>query len=231
MTVDSKGKVVEIFKSQQGEGKYVGLPQIFLRMSHCNLQCTYCDTDFNTGAWMSVGEVVQAVENLLSANPEVRSVSVTGGEPLLQVDFLTEVLPVLRCKASILLETNGTIPSGLRQLIEYIDIVSMDIKLASASLTEAMWHEHGQFLEAGKGKDLYVKVVLSAQTVDEDFRKAVEMVAATDAHMCFILQPVTPLGQATLPSPAQMEKWSDIATRSLADVRVIPQMHKRWGIP
>ncbi len=229
--MEGKGKIVEIFKSVQGEGKFIGLPQIFLRLSLCNLQCTYCDTDFHSGTWMGTEEVVRSVERLLNAHPEVHCLSVTGGEPLLQSEFLQKLLPGLRQRAAIFLETNGTIVSGLVPILRWVDIISMDIKLASASLTEDCWQQHREFLEISKTKDTYVKVVLSGQTTDEDVEKAVALVAAVSPRMCFVLRPVTPLGLATAPAAAQMEKWMQAARSLLADVRVVPQMHKQWGIP
>jgi len=227
-----KGKVVEIFKSVQGEGKYVGLPQVFLRLSFCNLQCTYCDTDFQSGNWMSAQEALDAIAALLRTHAEVASVAVTGGEPLLQDGFLQEILPSLKEQGlNVLLETNGTIAEAFRKIETCIDVVSMDIKLASASLTKDLSREHDAFLVASQAKDRYVKVVLSAQTTDEDFARAVGLLAGHDPSTCFVLQPVTPLGLATPPTSQQLERWTGAARVLLRDVRVIPQMHKQWGIP
>ena len=228
----TKGKIVEIFKSLQGEGKYVGLPQIFVRLSMCNLQCTYCDTDFTNGDWMTYEEVLDRVQKLLQENPEVTSLSITGGEPLLQTEFLKVVLPRLKEQGmKVLLETNGTLPDGLRCVLSWIDIIAMDIKLASASLTAPSWSQHGAFLAMSQAMDTYVKVVVSAQTTDEDFERAVKLVMNIQPSTCFILQPVTPLGQASVPKDTQIERWIHTAREALTDVRVIPQMHKRWGIP
>ncbi len=226
-----QGKIVEIFKSIQGEGKYVGLPQIFLRLGFCNLQCTYCDTDFISGKWMGQAEVLEEIRRLLEANQDVQSISVTGGEPLLQDEFLLGILPELKSSnLRIFLETNGTLPTHLSKVLSWIDVVSMDMKLSSASLTPDFWPQHRQFLASSTAKDAYVKVVLSEQTTEEDFQEAVNTVAQVDPRTCFILQPVTALGAAKVPKAAQIEKWTDRARRSLRDVRLIPQMHRVWGI-
>ena len=227
-----KGKVVEIFKSVQGEGKYVGLPQIFLRLSFCNLLCTYCDTDFVHGTWMETQEVLEEVKALLEQYSDVRSLSITGGEPLLQEEFLGDVLPRFKeWDLQVLLETNGTLPSNLLGVLPWVDIVSMDIKLSSASLTPDVWSEHEAFLALSKEKDTYVKLVLSGGTSEEDFRRALDLVSYADPSTCLILQPVTPLGQAKRARQDQLARWMDVARKSLRDVRLVPQMHKVWGMP
>jgi len=73
--------VCEIFKSIQGESSFTGLPFTIVRLTGCNLRCSYCDTHYawEEGRQMSVGEVVQAVEEF-----GMKHVLVTGGEPLLQ---------------------------------------------------------------------------------------------------------------------------------------------------
>ena len=107
----------------------------------------------------------------------------------------------------------------------------MDIKLPSVSQTPVFWAQHEEFLAAARDKEVYVKVVVSAQTREEDFLRAVDVVAASDPSLCFVLQPVTPLGESLAPSAAQMLGWTRTAKEKLSDVRVIPQMHKLWGIP
>lgn len=129
-----------------------------------------------------------------------------------------------------LLETNGTLPDHLKKVLPWVDIVSMDIKLASASLTPDVWSQHEAFLALSRAKDTYVKVVLSEATTDEDFSKAVGLVSQADPRICFVLQPVTPMGQAVQPRAAQMKRWMEMAKEALVDVRLIPQMHRVWGI-
>ncbi|MBA0085778.1 MAG: radical SAM protein, partial [Acidobacteria bacterium Pan2503] len=85
--------VTEIFKSIQGEGTRAGLPCIFVRLTGCNLRCTWCDTAyaFHGGKKMSVEEVLARVDELAypsagakSAEAVLPLVELTGGEPLLQ---------------------------------------------------------------------------------------------------------------------------------------------------
>src|SRR5438874_10869770 len=86
--------ITEIFKSIQGEGTRAGLPCIFVRLTGCNLRCTWCDTAyaFHGGKKMTVDEVMARVDELAcrsgnasaSASAGVPLVELTGGEPLLQ---------------------------------------------------------------------------------------------------------------------------------------------------
>lgn len=103
--------VNEVFASIQGEGMMAGTPMVFLRFAKCNLRCTVasagfdCDTDFDRGERLNIGEVVEAVR----LNRGVEDwVLVTGGEPGLQLDDAL-VLALHREGLSIAVETNGTI--------------------------------------------------------------------------------------------------------------------------
>jgi len=101
-------KVNEIFYSIQGEGYWSGVPTIFIRLSGCNLRCSFCDTKHETGRDMTEEEIMRKVKVL----PKCR-VCITGGEPLLQN---TEPLIKLLNKDShpVAIETNGSMnfPKG-----------------------------------------------------------------------------------------------------------------------
>ena len=97
-------KVNEIFYSLQGEGYYTGTAAVFLRLSGCNRQCDFCDTDHQPGTMMTDSEIVAAV----AAYPS-RHLVVTGGEPLLQLD--SDLLRALKAERFyVQIETNGTLP-------------------------------------------------------------------------------------------------------------------------
>lgn len=99
-------KVNEIFHSIQGEGTRVGLRCAFVRLTGCNLRCTYCDTEYSfyEGRWMALAEILDAVRSYQCA-----AVEITGGEPLLQPD----VYPLMQLLADaghlVMLETSGSI--------------------------------------------------------------------------------------------------------------------------
>ena len=135
--------IKEIFSSIQGEGFYIGEKQLFIRFCGCNLKCNYCDTDFANNETFTFYDTNEVFENPISAvnlanivnSCDAKTVSLTGGEPLLHSDFLLEFLPLVKNK-KIYLETNGTLPYELKQIIQYTDIVSMDIKLFCSTKQE-----------------------------------------------------------------------------------------------
>lgn len=102
-------KVNEIFYSLQGEGYYTGTPAVFIRFSGCNLRCTFCDTLFEEGVWMSDEEIFAEIDQYPS-----RHIILTGGEPGLSItpDFIKG----LKARHKyIQIETNGTrlLPEGI----------------------------------------------------------------------------------------------------------------------
>src|SRR6267142_1874357 len=96
--VDLEAPVLEIFASRQGEGICVGDPHLFVRFGGCNIACDYCDTPESipagSGHSRSLGDVAAELE-ALDPEKRTRAVSLTGGEPLLQVNFLEQFIPEL----------------------------------------------------------------------------------------------------------------------------------------
>lgn len=104
-------KVNEIFYSLQGEGRWMGRPAVFVRMSGCNLKCPFCDTDFRGYKEMSADDILS---RCLEEGGECRFIVLTGGEPSLQVD--EQLIATLHQAGYYLsMETNGThaIPEGI----------------------------------------------------------------------------------------------------------------------
>ena len=101
--------ITEIFKSIQGEGTRAGRPCIFVRLTGCNLRCTWCDTTyaFHGGQKMSVEEVVERVEALRGSAVGGPLVELTGGEPLLQQDIYPLAERLLAAGFVVLIETSG----------------------------------------------------------------------------------------------------------------------------
>ena len=92
----------EIFYSLQGEGVHMGKPSIFIRLSKCNLRCSFCDTEFDSGHEMSLEAIHEAIKQWPS-----RRIIWTGGEPTLQLtDEVVAYFKALGYHQSI--ETNGT---------------------------------------------------------------------------------------------------------------------------
>ena len=154
--------------------------------------------------------------------------SLTGGEPLLRQDFLSAWLPRMRPAFRIYLETNGILVEALQQVIDLIDVVSMDIKLPSATGLRPFWDEHRKFLAASRGKECFVKAVMTNDTVEDDIVTAAGIIINVDPAIPFILQPAT--GPAA-PAPAMVLAFQERALTILEDVRVIPQVHKMLRVP
>jgi 7-carboxy-7-deazaguanine synthase len=113
-------RVNEIFHSIQGESSYAGWPCVFVRLTGCNLRCTYCDTRYayDEGGEMNVSEILDRVRAF-----RCRLVEVTGGEPLIQHETPHLVSGLLRRGHTVLVETNGTRDISLldRECIKIVD--------------------------------------------------------------------------------------------------------------
>jgi len=129
--------ITEIFKSIQGEGTRAGLPCIFVRLTGCNLRCTWCDTAyaFHGGKKMSVEEVLARVDELAGrcegipdAQASVPLVELTGGEPLLQEEIYPLAEKLLVEKYSVMIETSGERFIGRlpREVVKIIDVKCPD---------------------------------------------------------------------------------------------------------
>ncbi|MBJ6726759.1 7-carboxy-7-deazaguanine synthase QueE [Geomesophilobacter sediminis] len=242
--------VVECFSSLQGEGVLVGLRQVFLRFSGCNLTCSFCDTpgmsnlpehclleqtpgrrDFiEVANPVSMQRIVSLIGEWIHGWPGVHhSISVTGGEPLLQVDALKVCLPELRKILPVHLETNGTLWEALKEVLPHLDWVGMDFKLPSASGVEPRWDDHERFLRLAAQRQVYVKVVVDETTQSWEIERSVALTAEVDPAIPLILQPMTrPDGRVSV-TPIRMLEFQELASRLLSEVRVIPQTHKFMG--
>ena len=245
--MQSAGYVSEIFVSFQGEGLHAGRRQLFLRMGGCHLRCRYCDTpgsleraqvyrSFRNGTVLEAANPVEpdrlaaSIQDVLSAAGRVDGTAITGGEPLLQADFLSRLLsdyPAL--PRPVLLETSGTQPERLSMLISQVDIVSMDIKIPSNTAERPFWQEHEQFLRLAGGK-AYVKVLVDDATNPDEVEAAAHLVAQSVVGTPFFLQPITGAAGRVSIDPRTIARFFDRARLHLADVRVLPQTHKMLGI-
>jgi len=98
--------VNEIFFSIQGESVTAGTPCVFIRLTGCNLRCSYCDTTYawEGGTWMEIGQLVEKIKNF-----KCMRVEITGGEPLIQKETPNLIRRLLKTGYIVLLETNGSI--------------------------------------------------------------------------------------------------------------------------
>ena len=231
-----KASLQEIFSSFQGEGIFVGEPHIFVRFNGCHILCRYCDSPESEHSFArSVEEVAEEVEVLERTRGPHHAVSLTGGEPLLHVDFLEGLLPLLKERGfATYLETNGILFGALQRLLPWTDIVAMDLKPPSATGERPFWNEHERFLRIAferLGSCCFVKVVTTQETTEDDMRRCIGIVSEVDPAIPFVIQPVTPYRDVhEHASQDVLVRFNDLALRQLTDVRVIPQIHKLIGV-
>lgn len=227
-----KAKISEVFSSIQGEGLWIGWRQIFVRFWGCNLRCSFCDESWKPiSRRASLDDLMGDIERL-NHREGSRWVSLTGGEPLVQVEFLKEFLPWLQSESfEVYLETNGTLPHQLEQVIDSVDVVAMDMKLPSSTRLRDFWKEHKEFIAVAKRRSVFVKAVITSQTIEEDIERMVEIMREEEPAIPLVLQPATPNEsiQGNVALSKLLHFQSSIGDR-LKDVRVIPQVHKLMGV-
>jgi len=243
----AKGYLSEIFVSFQGEGLYVGRRHLFLRLAGCHLRCAYCDTPGSlergttcvvhdhTGVSRQVDNPLSPTEAMAHALPILEAaggldgVAVTGGEPLLQADFLAELLADARWPRPRLLETSGTLLDKLTAVLPVVDVVSMDIKLPSNTGEAAYWETHERFLAAA-GDKAYVKILLDNDTAEDELVRAAKLVRRAARSAPVFLQPITTSSGRIDLQPANLQRFFLAARRHVEDIRVLPQTHKFMGV-
>ena len=242
------GYLSEIFISFQGEGAHVGRRHLFVRLAGCNMRCRYCDTpdSLERSAGYTIygpGERVAYQENPVSAvdlahvitstlesEPAVDAIALTGGEPLVQSEFLVALLEAGRFRLPVLLETNGVLPQRLRDVLPFVHIISMDIKLPSNTSEPAFWEEHAAFLVLARGKDLYVKILVDQSTTDAEVERAACLLAPLRPPVPAFLQPIVAPDARPLIAAGRLTDLYVLARQHLDSIRVLPQTHKLLGI-
>ena len=208
-------KISEIFYSIEGEGTEIGRPEIFIRLAGCNLRCTWCDTPYalENGTEMDIKEIVQEVSRY-----PCKSISITGGEPLLQKEELLKLVRQLKdLDYWIQINTNGTIFD--EENFDLVDLITMDCKCPSSGMksdlevlrkTKKLFSPKSQF-----------KFVISNE---EDYGYAKNIVLSSlGGKTNIIFQP-------EWTSRKFAKKLVDLVKRDNLDVRVILQQQKViWG--
>ena len=220
--------LIEIFDSIQGEGKYVGARQIFVRLAGCPLGCDYCDTDYAVKSTFKTDGTVY--KNPVDAEQlfdilfkhflftDYHSISLTGGEPLLYPAFLREFAEI--SPAKLFLETSGHDPAGILEIAPYFDYLSINLK----TNIEPFLRHADELLSAVAflpPEKIYFKMTL------RDDAKADEAVKIT---ACLFkkyninevwLQPVD-----NLYNHEKTAVWQRVFRQHGTDARFVPQIHK-----
>ena len=207
-------RVVERFVSINGEGTRAGELAVFVRFQGCNLRCSYCDTQWANEVDCPVVEQTPQEIAAYVQSTGVKNVTLTGGEPLLQIDMpqlLEELgrLPDVRVEV----ETNGAV--DLRRFSgKHRPVFTMDYKLPGSGCEGAMRVENFQYL----GVDDTVKFVCSSLA---DMERAIHLIRTHRlTQQCHVY--VSPVfGEI---QPAEMVK--KMIAEGLNDVRLQIQIHK-----
>jgi 7-carboxy-7-deazaguanine synthase len=198
----------EIFHSIQGESTYAGVPCVFVRLTACDLRCSWCDTPyaFHEGRKMSVDEVIAEVDRY-----DCELVEVTGGEPLLQRDVYPLMSRLLASGRTVMLETGGhhsieEVPTGVIRIV--------DVKCpGSGESAKTDWTNVGRLTRTDQ-----VKFVLKDRADYEFARDVVRRESLVDRAGAVLFSPVHGVLEAK-----QLAEWI------LADalpVRLQLQTHK-----
>ncbi len=129
-------KINEIYYSIQGESSKAGLPCVFVRLTYCNLRCTYCDTEyaFYEGNEFSVEQVIEQVKNY-----KCNLVEITGGEPLVQQESTILMKKLCDEGFEVLIETGGSL--SIKDIDKRVKII-MDLKCPSSGMEEKNYYEN-----------------------------------------------------------------------------------------
>ncbi len=210
--------ITEIFKSIQGEGTRAGLPCVFVRLTGCNLRCTWCDTAyaFHGGKKMSVEEVLAKVDEV--AGGTVPLIELTGGEPLLQEEIYPLAERLLAVGYTVMIETSGERFVG-RLPHEVIKIV--DVKCPDSGEADTFEMKNLEVI----GPNDEVKFVLSTRRDYEFAREFTAQHRLAERVRAVLFSPVfdDPEGKWKGLEPRTLVEW--ILADGLA-VRLGLQLHK-----
>ena len=220
-----EAQISEVFLSLQGEGVYIGVPQVFVRFYGCDFACDFCDT--HAEGYETLTEETLWERITLYKSP-YHSVTLTGGEPLLQADFIRDFLSAYKKKIRkpIYLETNGAHPEELSKVIDYVDVIAMDFKLPSSTWQKSLWGEHEEFLKIARKKEVFIKAVITPTTIPTHIHKMRDIVRIFGGNIPIVLQPVTQKENAEKVKQEYIDYCRGALKKVIGRVEVIPQIHK-----
>lgn len=200
-------KVNEIYFSIQGESSKAGLPCVFVRLTYCNLRCSYCDTEyaFYEGADKSIDEIVNEVKKY-----DCKLIEITGGEPLFQKECWELMERLCSEGFEVMLETGGSLP--IKEIDKRVMII-MDIKCPSSKMMKKNLYENIDYIKPSDE----IKFVIGTR---EDYEWSKEMISKYDlANKCAVLFSVV-FGEL---EPVTLVNW---ILEDKLKVRYQLQMHK-----
>ena len=148
---------------------------------------------------------------------------------LLETAFLKEFLPKIADERKIYLETNGILYYNLEEIIDYLDIISMDYKIESATGHATKHDIHKKFINIAQQhrKNIFIKVVFNSKITDAEIKQICELAAETHIFVC--LQPMMQDGHLVDDINNSVKIFNKFLQR-YKNVRLIPQVHTLLGL-
>lgn len=206
-----KLKINEIFYSIQGESSYAGLPCIFIRLTYCNLRCSYCDTDyaFYNGTDMKISEIISDINKY-----PTELIMITGGEPLLQENCIHLMQELLNKNYSVMLETSGS--------LKLKDVPKSVIKIVDFKCpTSNMMNKNDWTIITDIQKEDEIKFVIANK---EDYDWSKKMIKK------YNLNKVCPILFSPVYNKIDMSTLADWILKDGLNVKLQMQLHKHiWG--
>lgn len=265
MSADPSIPLLELFPSIQGEGSYFGEPQVFVRLAGCPLRCRWCDTAESWSfpgpeaprsaelwlggipteevpAWAGAAEVLGHLGRLDPTGR--RTVSITGGEPLMWPEALLALRGVLPYRR-LHLETSGAFPRSLAKVADAFDHLSVDLKLPAdlappvdpgpgfetPPADEAGWRAQRRAVLAQlRGRDACAKLVVAGKRSVEAYTPLLDDLAELTPETPLFLQPVTPIARIEAPKYKELQPLLAAAEERGLRPRVVPQLHPQLGV-
>lgn len=228
----TQADIMEVFSSPQGEGDFVGYRQVFLRLSGCPFNCPYCDTDKSAKPFFDFAGVqlpnpidsrkfAELVLERFGDGSNFHSYSFTGGEPLMNPEFVYDCASILKknSKAKLHLETSGLIPEAIKNADGIFDVLSVDIKTHSYKVLKNMPFLFSVLNSLEKSK-WYLKLLLDDKKHDGVIEKVLENMLKYNIKKV-IVQPVD-----SIISESTANQVFDILYANGIEARIIPQTHK-----
>ncbi|KAA3618360.1 MAG: radical SAM protein [Calditrichaeota bacterium] len=204
---EGKLRINEIFYSIQGESTYAGLPCVFVRLTYCNLRCTYCDTEyaFHEGDWRDFDDIIKEVKKY-----NCKLVEVTGGEPLLQENVYAFMKRLCDDGFDVMLETGGHMDiSRVDKRVRRI----VDIKCPDSGESEKNYWQNIDFISEND----QIKFVVGSE---KDYQFACEIILKNG------LKEKCPLLVSPVFGKIDLEELAGWILRDDLGVRMQLQMHK-----